>query len=157
MSFQKVKEYLKQYIDEDRIKEFNESSATVELAAKALNCEEKEIAKSLSFKVNETAILIVMAGDSKVDNSKFKQTFHSKAKMLTYEETESLIGYTVGGVCPFLVKDGVQVYLDESLKRFEYIYPACGSCNSAVKITISELEQFSKFNSWVDVYKIIEK
>ena len=156
MSIEKVKAYFKEKGLEDRIQEFEISSATVELAAKALNCEEKRIAKSMSFKLDEKAIVIVTAGDVKIDNAKYKATFHTKAKMLQFDEVESLIGHRVGGVCPFAINDGVTVYLDESLKRFETVFPACGSSNSAIELTIPELEKYSLFKQWVDVCKFVE-
>lgn len=155
MSIEKVREYFKRNNIEDRIKEFEISSATVELAAKALKCEPKRIAKTLSFKIDDKSILIVVAGDAKIDNSKYKAQFNKKAKMLTYEEVLELIGHPVGGVCPFAINDGVEVYLDESLKRFKTVYPACGSSNSAIELSIEELEKYSNYSSWVDVCKII--
>ena len=153
MSIEVVRTYFKTLGIEDRIQEFSVSSATVELAAQALNCAPERIAKTLSFKVDDTAILIVAAGDAKVDNSKFKGQFHTKAKMLTPDEVVELVGHAVGGVCPFAVKDGVAVYLDESLKRFQTVFPACGSANSAIELTIPELEQYSGSSQWVDVCK----
>lgn len=153
MSIEKVRTYLKQYEAEDRILEFSVSSATVELAAQALQCAPARIAKTLSFKVNDLPVLIVTAGDAKIDNSKFKAHFHTKAKMLTPEEAVELVGHAVGGVCPFAVKENVSVYLDLSLKRFQTVYPACGSANSAIELTIPELEQFSRFLAWVDICK----
>jgi len=155
MSIENVKTYFKQYGIEERIQEFDISSATVELAAKALNCEECRIAKSMSFMVDDKAIIIVTAGDVKIDNAKYKAEFHTKAKMLRFEEVEELIGHRVGGVCPFAIKDGVNVYLDESLKRFETVFPACGSSNSAIELTISELENYSGYTKWVNVCKTI--
>ena len=119
----------------------------------AVGVEGARIAKSMSFKVNDEAIVIVMAGDAKVNNSSYKAQFHTKAKMLTFEEVEQTIGHGVGGVCPFAINDGVRVYLDESLKRFETVFPACGSANSAIELTIPELERFSGFEEWVDVGK----
>ena len=153
MSIELVRAYFNQFEIEDRIQEFPVSSATVELAAQALNCAPARIAKTLSFKVNDAPILIVAAGDAKVDNSKFKGIFHTKAKMLTPEEVVEFIGHAVGGVCPFAVKQGVTVYLDESLKRFETVFPACGSSNSAIELTIPELERYSCFREWVDICK----
>lgn len=153
MAFERAKEYLKRYGLEDRVMEFDVSSATVAEAAKAIGCEEEEIAKSLSFMVAEKPILIVAAGTSKVDNSKFKAEFHTKAKMLSFDEVEKLIGHAVGGVCPFGVQENVEVYLDSSLKKLETVYPACGSANSAVKLTVGELEQASGYKKWVDVCK----
>lgn len=155
MSIEKVREYFKKNNMENRIKEFEVSSATVELAAKAVNCEPARIAKTLSFKIDERPILIVVAGDAKIDNHKYKERYGKKAKMLTHEEVLNLIGHQVGGVCPFAINDGVKVYLDESLKRFKTIYPACGSSNSAIELSIEELEKYSNYSSWVDVCKII--
>ena len=156
MSVEKVREYLKPYGVADRIREFEVSSATVELAAVAVGVEPARIAKTLSFYVGETPILIVAAGDAKVDNSKYKHFFHTKAKMLTHEEALERIGHAVGGVCPFAVKEGVRVYLDESLRRFETVFPACGSSNSAIELTIPELEELSGYTAWVDVAKEVE-
>lgn len=153
MSIEKVKAYFDQYGIADRVREFDVSSATVELAAKALNCEPCRIAKTLSFMAGGHAILIVMAGDAKIDNPKYKAQFGAKAKMLTPDEAESLVGHAVGGVCPFAVNQGVDIYLDDSLKRFETIFPACGSSNSAIELTIAELEKYSGFAAWVDVCK----
>ena len=153
MSIEKVKEYFRQYNMEDKIQEFEVSSATVELAAQALGCEGKRIAKTLSFLVDDKAILIVAAGDAKIDNPKYKATFSCKAKMLSYEQVEEYIGHAVGGVCPFAINDTVTVYLDESLKRFETVFPACGSSNSAIELTIPELEKYSNFTDWADVCK----
>ncbi len=151
MSIEKVRAYFRGLGMEERIMEFEVSSATVELAAQALNCEPCRIAKSLSFKIGEEPILIVTAGDVKTDNRKYKDTFGTKAKMLTHEEAAAMIGHAVGGVCPFAVNDGVKVYLDESLKRFETVYPACGSSNSAIELTIAKLEEYAKPIGWVDV------
>lgn len=153
MAIEKVKKYFKQFGMEDKVLEFNVSSATVELAAQALNCEPCKIAKTLSFMVNDQPILIVAAGDTKIDNPKYKAQFKTKAKMLTPEQAEQLVGHQVGGVCPFAVNEQVQIYLDESLKRFETVFPACGSSNSAIELTIPQLEQYSKFNAWIDVCK----
>ena len=153
MAIDKVKEYFKQYNMENRIQEFDVSSATVELAAEALGCEGKRIAKTLSFLVDDKAILIVAAGDAKIDNPKYKQVFSCKAKMLSYEQVEEMIGHAVGGVCPFAINENVIVYLDESLKRFETVFPACGSSNSAIELTISELEKHSGATGWIDVCK----
>ena len=153
MSVEKVKEYFKQYGTKDRIEEFEVSSATVELASKALNCEPCRIAKTLSFMVNGNPILIVTAGDVKIDNKKYKAQFGAKAKMLKADEVTQLIGYSVGGVCPFAVNDGVKVYLDESLMRFQTVFPACGSSNSAIEPTLPELEKYSQYVAWVDVSK----
>lgn len=153
MAIDKVKEYFRQFGMEEKIREFEVSSATVELAAQALSCEGKRIAKTLSFLVDDKAILIVAAGDAKIDNSKYKATFSCKAKMLSYEQVEEYIGHAVGGVCPFAIPDTVTVYLDESLKRFETVFPACGSSNSAIELTLPELEKYSNFTSWIDVCK----
>lgn len=153
MSLEIAKNYLKKYHLEGRIMEFTTSSATVEEAAIALNCTEGEIAKTLSFLVEEKPILIVVAGDKKIDNSKYKGEFHKKAKMIPFDQVEGFIGHKVGGVCPFGIKDNVDVYLDESLKKYETIYPACGSSNSAVKLSIPELEQASNYKKWIDVCK----
>lgn len=153
MSIDKVRAYFKTFGMEERVLEFEVSSATVELAAQALGCEGKRIAKTLSFKVGEQPILIVAAGDAKVDNARYKAQFGAKAKMLTHEEAVQLIGHAVGGVCPFAVNEGVKVYLDESLKRFQTVFPACGSSSSAIELTIEELEKYSGFEAWVDVCK----
>ncbi|MBE5755454.1 MAG: YbaK/EbsC family protein [Clostridiales bacterium] len=153
MAFEKVREYFKQFGMDSQILEFEVSSATVDLAAAALGCEPSRIAKSLTFVGTQNPIMIVCAGDTRIDNSKFKSQFGLKAKMLSFEEAESLIGHAVGGVCPFAINDGVQVFLDESLKRFDFVFPACGSSNSAIKLTIPELEKYSNFNAWVDVCK----
>ena len=153
MAIEQVKEFFRQYGMEDRVREFDVSSATVELAALALGCEGRRIAKTLSFMVGGEAILIVAAGDAKVDNPKYKAQFGTKAKMLTPEEAIALVGHAVGGVCPFAVKEGVKVYLDESLKRFETVFPACGSSSSAIELTIPELEKYSACAGWVDVCK----
>ena len=153
MSYIKAKEYLKKYNLEDRVMDFNESSATVKEAAATLNCTEGEIAKTLSFIVNDKPILIVTAGDTKIDNSKFKNEFHIKAKMIDYDNVEKLIGHQVGGVCPFGINEGVDVYLDTSLKKYDIVYPACGSSNSAVKLSVSELEKISNNIKWICVCK----
>ncbi len=153
MSIEKVRGFLDQYGMENRILEFPVSSATVELAAQALNCAPCRIAKTLSFGVNGAPILIVTAGDAKVDNAKFKARFGVKAKMLSHDDAATLIGHAVGGVCPFAVKEGVAVYLDVSMKRFETVFPAAGSSNSAIELTIPELETYSGFADWVDVCK----
>lgn len=154
MAIEKVREHLKKYGLSDKIKEFEVSSATVDLAAQALGCEPQRIAKTLSFKVGDDCILIVCAGDAKVDNPKYKAKFETKAKMLSFPEVEPSIGHAVGGVCPFGINDGVKVYLDESLKRFETVFPACGSSNSAIELTIKELEETSGFSEWIDVCKL---
>lgn len=156
MAIERVREYFRQYNMENRIIELEESSATVELAAQALHCEPARIAKSLSFMVDDEPVLIISAGDVKVDNAKYKTRFGAKAKMLTAEQVETLIGHAVGGVCPFGINEGVTVYLDESLKRFTTVFPACGSGNSAIELTIPEMEQYSGYQEWVDVCKLRE-
>lgn len=153
MAIEKVKTYFEQYQMADRIQEFDVSSATVELAAAALHCEPQRIAKTLSFMVDDHAVLVVAAGDAKIDNPKYKAQFGKKAKMLSPEEVETLVGHAVGGVCPFAVNEGVEVYLDVSLKRFETVFPACGSSNSAIELTIPELEEYSGYLQWIDVCK----
>ncbi len=153
MAIEKVKEYFKQFDMENRILEFATSSATVELAAQAVGCEPARIAKTLSFMVNGSPVLVVAAGDARIDNPKFKAQFASKAKMLSAEEAETLVGHAVGGVCPFAVNEGVAVYLDESLKRFDTVFPACGSSNSAIELTPEELERYSNAIAWVNVCK----
>ena len=157
MALKNAKEHLKKYGLDNKVKEFDTSSATVKEAAVALNCKEAEIAKTLSFLVGGKPILIVTAGNRKIDNAKYKSKFNEKAKMIKKDEVESLIGHKVGGVCPFGINDGVDVYLDISLKDFDIIYPACGSSNSAVKLTIEELETSSNYKEWIDVCKIIEE
>ncbi|MBQ8028465.1 MAG: YbaK/EbsC family protein [Clostridia bacterium] len=157
MAIEKVREYFKAFGMEERILEFSVSSATVELAAQALGVEGKRIAKSLSFLVDEAAILVIAAGDARINNGKFKAEFHTKAKMLTPDQVYSLIGHSIGGVCPFGINEGVRVFLDESLKRFETVFPACGSSNSAIELNIEELEKYSRFEKWVDVCKIPEE
>lgn len=156
MSFEKAKAHLEKKGFADRIKEFDVSSATVALAAEAVGCEPAHIAKTLSFSLDDGAVLVVAAGDTKVDNKKFKEKFHTKAKMLAFDDVEKLIGHAVGGVCPFGICDGVKVYFDESLRRFDYIYPACGSSNSAVKLSCEDLENAVDSYEWVDVCKIAE-
>ena len=153
MAIEKVREYLSQFSAEDKILEFEVSSATVELAAKALGCEPCHIAKSMAFQVDDGAILVVAAGDVKIDNAKFKAEFKTKAKMVQFADVEAVIGHAAGGVCPFAVNDGVKVYLDESLKRFETVYPAAGSSNSAIPLSLDELEEYSASQKWVDVCK----
>lgn len=153
MAIENVRNYFKDFGMDGRILEFDVSSATVELAAAALHCEPQRIAKTLSFMVEGHAVLVVTAGDVKIDNPKFKAQFHQKAKMLSPGEAQELVGHAVGGVCPFAVKEGVAVYLDVSLKRFETVFPACGSSNSAIELTIPELEQYSGYKGWVDVCK----
>jgi len=154
MSIERVRAFFREKGMEDQILEFDVSSATVELAAEALKCEPCRIAKTLSFRAGEKCILIVAAGDARIDNPKYKARFHAKAKMLSREEAEAEIGHAVGGVCPFAVNEGVEVYLDESLKRFETVFPACGSSNSAIELTIDRLEALSGSCGWVDVCKV---
>ncbi len=153
MAIEKVRTYFQQFGMENRILEFDVSSATVELAAKAVGCAPERIAKTMSFDLPGGCILIVAAGDAKIDNGKYKQAFHTKAKMIPAAEVEEKIGHGVGGVCPFGINPGVEVYLDESLKRFHTVFPACGSSNSAIELTIEELERFSGSKGWVDVCK----
>ena len=153
MAIERVRAYFREHGMEDRVREFEVSSATVELAAAALNCEPKRIAKTLSLMLDGVAILVVTAGDAKIDNAKYKSRFGTKAKMLTPDEAVELVGHAVGGVCPFALKEGVTVYLDESLKRFETVFPACGSGNSAIELTVDELEKYSNCSDWVDVCK----
>lgn len=154
MSIEKVREYFKTKGIDGRIQEFEISSATVPLAAKALHCEESRIAKTLSFHIGERVILIVAAGDAKIDNAKYKAQFGTKAKMLSFDEAEPLVGHAVGGICPFAVNEGVEIYLDISLKRFSTVFPACGSSNSAIELSLQELEECSGFIKWIDVCKI---
>ena len=153
MAIEKVKEYFRGCGLEQKIREFPVSSATVELAAEALHCEPCRIAKTLSFMIGEKPVLIVAAGDAKIDNRRYKDCFGTKARMLTPQEAEERIGHAVGGVCPFAVNDGVTVYLDESLRRFETVFPACGSSNSAIELTPEELERHSGCEGWVNVCK----
>ena len=154
MAIDKVKEYFNPLHMEDHILEFDVSSATVELAAEALHCEGKRIAKTMSFLVGEQPILIVTAGDTKIDNAKYKHFFGAKAKMIPGEEVEAIIGHAIGGVCPFAVNDNVKIYLDESLQRFETVFPAAGSPNSAIELTIEDLQKYVNA-SWIDVCKTI--
>lgn len=154
MAIEKVREYLKQFGADERILEFDVSSATVDLAAAAIGCEPKKIAKSMTFNVNGECVMIVTAGDVKIDNQKFKAEFATKAKMLSFDEALEKTGHAVGGICPFALNDGCRVYLDESLKRFEKVYPACGSSNSAIELTLPELEEYSRYAKWVDVCKL---
>lgn len=153
MSIEKVRAYFASFGMEDRIREFPVSSATVELAAQAIGCEPKRIVKTLSFDVNGEAILIAAAGDARVDNARYKARFGVKARMLSHDDAAEKIGHAVGGVCPFAVREGVRVYLDESIKRFTTVFPAAGSSNSAIELTIPELEKYSNFTDWVDVCK----
>ena len=151
MSLLKAKEYLKKFNKDQDIIEFNESSATVEEAAHAIGCLKSDIAKTLSFLVDNKPILIVMAGDKRCDNHKYKSFFHEKAHMISRGDLITLIGHEAGGVCPFGTNDGVKIYLDESLKNHEFIYPACGSINSAIKLTVKELEIIVDYEMWIDV------
>lgn len=153
MAIEKVREYFRQFGIENRIREFDVSSATVELAAQALGCEPAKIAKSIALKLSSGCILIIAAGDVKISNPKFKEEFGEKAKMLSFEEVEPSIGHAVGGVCPFAINSGVKVYLDVSLKRFSTVFPACGSSNSAIELSIEELEKYCPYEKWVDVCK----
>lgn len=153
MSLVKAREYLKKYELESKIMEFETSSATVKEAAEAIGCNEEEIAKTLSFIANDEAILIVTAGDQKIDNSKFKAEFNTKAKMIPFEDVERVVGHEVGGVCPFGINDNISVYLDISLKRFTNVYLACGSHNSVIELSIEELEKTSNYKTWIDVCK----
>lgn len=154
MSIEKVRAYFRGFGIEERIREFDVSSATVELAAQAVGVEGARIAKSLSFKVEDKPVIVVTAGDARVDNGKYKAQFHTKAKMLTHEEAHTLIGHDVGGVCPFALREDVKVYLDVSMKRFGTVFPAAGSGNSAIELTCEELEKYSSnFQQWVDVCK----
>lgn len=153
MSIERVRAYFRKKNMEDHILEFEVSSATVELAAHAVGCEPARIAKTLSFQVADRVILIVAAGDAKVNNSAYKAQFHTKASMLKQEEVTEKIGHAVGGVCPFAVNPGVEVYLDESLRRFETVYPAAGSSSSAIELNLEELETYSGSMGWIDVCK----
>ena len=154
MSIERAREHLRKFGVDGRIRELQTSSATVELAAAALGCDSRRIAKTLSFHVGDNVVLIVAAGDARIDNPKYKARFGTKAKMLAPQEAPELIGHAVGGVCPFGVKDGVEIYLDESLKRFETAFPACGSSNSAIELTLQELIEYSGSLGWVDVCKL---
>lgn len=156
MSFEKAYEYLESKGMADRVLQFTVSSATVELAAKAVGCAPEMIAKSLTFMTPDGPVMIICAGDAKISNQKYKAFFSTKAKMLSFDEVTELIGHDVGGVCPFGINDGVTVYLDESLKRFEYIYPACGNASSAVKLTPDELDSLANSSGWIDVCNIPE-
>ena len=153
MSLERAKAHLERFGLADRVQLFDVSSATVELAAQAVGCEPARIAKTLSFLLPEGPVLILAAGDARIDNGKYKAQFHTKAKMIPHDQVEELIGHGVGGVCPFGVKEGVPVWLDESLRRFDIVYPAAGTSNSAVKLTLAELERASLALGWVDVCK----
>ena len=156
MAIDRVRAYLSEYGVEDRILELDESSATVALAAEALCTEEARIAKTMSFLVGDRPILIVMAGDARIDNKRYKAEFGAKAKMIPPSDVENIVGHAVGGVCPFAINEGITVYLDESLKRFDTVFPACGSSNSAIELTIAELERYSRSTRWVAVTKLVE-
>lgn len=156
MSIEKGRAYFRALGIEHRVMEFDISSATVELAAKAVGVDGARIAKTLSFKKEDSCILILAAGDARIDNRKFKDFFHMKAKMPSAEEVLQLVGHPVGGVCPFGINEGIDVYLDESLKRFETVFPAVGSGNSAIELNLSELFEYSKAKEWIDVCKIQE-
>lgn len=156
MSIEKGRAYFRALGLEERVMEFDVSSATVDLAAKAIGVEGARIAKTLSFKTPDGCLLIVAAGDARIDNHKFKETFHMKARMLTADEVLELVGHPVGGVCPFGCKEGVPVYLDESLRRFETVFPAVGSANSAIELNLDELFRYAKALAWVDVCKLPE-
>lgn len=153
MSLERAKEYLERFGASGRVMEFDSSSATVELAAQAVGCEPARIAKTLSFHLKDGCMLIAAAGDARIDNRKFKEQFHEKARMLSPQEVEEMVGHAIGGVCPFGIREGVRVFLDTSLKRFETVYPACGSSNSAIELTLPELEEFSGCEGYVDVCK----
>ena len=156
MSIDRVKAYFRSFGIESKVLELESSSATVELAAEALGTKPERIAKTLSFIVDDSPILIVAAGDARIDNKKYRTLFGAKAKMIPGEDVESLIGHQIGGVCPFAINEGVKVYLDESLKRFETVFPACGSSNSAIELDMNELEKYSGYTAWIDVTKIPE-
>lgn len=157
MSIERAKNHLAKWGADTRVLEFDVSSATVELAAVAVGTEPARIAKTLSFKLSDdSVILIVAAGDTKIDNKKYKEKFSCKAKMLAFDEVEPLIGHAVGGVCPFGINEGVKVYLDESLRRFETVYPAAGGSNTAIELTLEELEEYSNSECWIDISKISE-
>lgn len=151
MAIERVKAYFRTLGIEDRILEFDVSCATVEDAAKALNCERGRVAKTLSFHVGQRVVLVVASGDTRVDNAKYKAVFGRRPRMLASAEAESLIGHAVGGICPFAVNEGVEIYLDQSLKRFDSVFPACGSSNSLIELSIQELEQYSNSLGWIDV------
>jgi len=153
MSIERVREYFANEDIHHKIMEFDVSSATVELAAQAIGCEPQRIAKSMAFKTNDGCILVIIAGDAKIANPKYKEQFGVKAKMVPADELEELIGHAIGGVCPFGINDDVAVYMDESLKRFETVFPACGSANSAIEMTLPELEKYAKTTIWIDVCK----
>ena len=156
MSIERGRAYFRALGIEDRVQEFDVSSATVELAAQALGVDGARIAKTLSFKTEESCMLILAAGDARIDNRKFKDRFHFKAKMPSADEVLEMVGHPVGGVCPFGINEGIPVYLDESLKRFETVFPAVGSGNSAIELNLDELYEYSKALEWIDVCKLPE-
>ena len=153
MSVEKVKKYFAAIGEPDKVVEFEESTATSEQAAQVLNCELGQIAKTLSVLVDKKPVLILMSGDMKLDNKKFKEKFSTRPKMIAVDEVENYIGHAVGGVCPFAVNDGVKIFFDESLKRYDFIYPAAGSSNSLVKLYLDELDKYIKSSGWIDVAK----
>ena len=153
MAIEKVKQYFAQFGMADKVLEFDVSSATVELAAQALGCEPERIAKTLSFRSDDGCMSVVMVGDAKIDNKKFKQKFAMKARMLSPEEVDTLVGHSIGGVCPFAINEDIPVYLDVSMRRFETVFPACGSSNSAIELTCDQLEEYSHSLEWVDICK----
>ena len=153
MSIERVRAHLARFGMEGRVRELEASSATVELAAEAVGVEPARIAKTLSFMVGDVPTLVLFAGDARINNQAFKATFHTKPRMLPAEQAEELVGHAVGGVCPFGVNEGVEVFLDESLRRFETVWPAAGSSNSAIELTLDELERVSGSRGWVDVGK----
>ncbi|HHT35945.1 MAG: YbaK/EbsC family protein [Candidatus Wallacebacter cryptica] len=155
MSIERVKEYFRNFGIEDRILEFDVSCATVEEAAEALGCEKGRVAKTLSFHLGKRVVLVVAAGDTRVDNAKYKAEFGRRPRMLSFDEAEPLIGHAVGGVCPFAVNEGVEVYLDRALQRYESVFPACGSSNSLIELSIPELEKYSNSRGWVDVCLVV--
>jgi len=157
MSVERVREYFKALGIAERIMEFEESCATVDQAAQVLNCEKGCVAKTLSFRLGERVILVVASGDTRVDNAKYKAQFGRRPSMLTNEEAVSLIGHAVGGICPFAVNEGVEVYLDQALMRYERVFPACGSSNSLIELTIPELEKYSNSRGWIDVCVTVHK
>lgn len=153
MSLEGVRAFLQKEGIEEKLLLFENSSATVEEAAQDIGCEPKQIAKTMAFYVQNSPVVIVMAGDARTDNRKYKDTFHCKAMMIPFSEVEEATGHKPGGVCPFALKEGVRVYLDESLKRFDYVYPAAGDDHSAVKVTLPELEKYTGSPEWISVTK----
>lgn len=157
MAIDNVRKYLERYEKSNEILEFDVSSATVELAAAALNVEPAMIAKTIALKNGDSCVLVVTAGDTKIDNKKFKSFFSFKAKMLSPEDTLNFTGHKIGGVCPFAIDDNINIYLDTSLQRFDYVYPACGSSNSAIKLSCNELLDISQAKAWIDVCNVREE